>query len=432
MVMRIILLAFACLFALPVLADEASVERGHYLADMGDCTSCHTTPEHGDFAGGLPLQAPFGTIYGSNITPDPTYGIGKYTLAQFITVMRKGVTANGTHLYPAMPYASFSTLSDSDLSDLYDYLLHGVAPVAYKPPETKLVFPFNQRWGMALWDWVFARHERYQPDPKHDAEWNRGAYIVQGLGHCGACHTPRGPAYEERGYDEKSPLYLGGSIADHWATANLQGDPGSGLGRWSESDIASFLKTGHGAGAAAFGNMKEAVEKSTSKLTDADLAAIAHYLKSLPDGDEPGAFKPGSAVAVSAARQELPGAGVFAGECSGCHGATGEGQLPRYPALAGNPVVMTPDPTSLIRILLEGSKSPVTPTGPQPARMPAFAKLTDREIAEVVSYLRTSWGNQAAPVAERDVAQLRAALAKNQRKQAEGKEKADEPPDQRQ
>jgi mono/diheme cytochrome c family protein len=434
--MRFLIVAFL-LLTTPALAadgDAATVQRGKYLADVGDCTSCHTTPEHGYFAGGLPLEAPFGTIFSTNITPDKQFGIGNYTREQFIRVMREGVAADGHHLYPAMPYASFATESDADLNALYDYLMQGIEQVPYKPPETKLVFPFSQRWGMALWDAVFARHERFVPDPARGAQWNRGAYLVQGLGHCGACHTPRGLAYEERGYDESSPSYLKGSVADKWATANLSGDLGAGLGRWSEADIASFLKTGHGGGGAAFGNMKEAVEKSTQYMTDEDRLAIAHYLKSFPETEAEIAFRPTAPdvanrmQAEGTNQHEMPGAGIYASSCSGCHGADGAGHLPRIPQLAGNPVVMTKDPTSLIRLVLEGSTSPQTEAGPDPMHMPAFANLTDREIAEVVNYVRTDWGNEAPQVSERDVTSLRAGLAKLQADKEKGKHKADAQP----
>ena len=427
----------SCCSPSPAIADDgdaASVQRGKYIADAADCTSCHTTPEHGYFAGGLPIEAPFGTIFSTNITPDKQFGIGSYTRAQFIKVMREGVAADGHHLYPAMPYASFAAASDDDLNDLYDYLMKGVAPLVYEPPKTKLIFPFSQRWGMAIWDAVFARHEHFKADPNHDDQWNRGAYLVQSFGHCGACHTPRGVAYEEKGYDQSSSSYLRGSVADKWATANLTGDLGSGLGRWTEADIASFLKTGHGGGGAAFGNMKEAVEKSTQYMTDDDRLAIAHYLKSFPQTEAEISYKPSAADvksdmrAETAGEHEKPGAGVYASSCSGCHGADGAGHLPRIPQLAGNPVVLTKDPTSLIRIVLEGSTSPQTATGPDPVHMPAFAGLTDREIAEVVNYIRTDWGNDAPQVSERDVSSLRGSLSSLKAAKEKGQQKADGQP----
>jgi mono/diheme cytochrome c family protein len=414
--------------------ETPAIQRGAYIADIGDCVSCHTAPGREGFAGGLPLQAPFGTIFSTNITPDPKFGIGGYSRPQFIRAMREGVAADGRHLYPAMPYASFAVVSDDDLNDLYDYLMKSVKPAAYQPPKTKLVFPFNQRWGLIFWDAVFARHDRFVPDPSRDAQWNRGAYLVQGLGHCGACHTPRGLAYEEEGYDQKSSSYLHGAVADKWATANLTGDLGSGLGRWSEADVAAFLKTGHGGSAAAFGNMKEAVEKSTQHLTDDDAVAIAHYLKSFPAKEGAVAFQPSAAEIVNRDRadlsgeRELPGAGLFASACAGCHGKAGEGQLPRFPEIAGNPVVLSADPISLIRIVLEGSTSPETAGGPKAEKMPAFARLTDREIAEVVTFARASWGNSAPPVSEREVSLLRSQLAETRKVQEEETKKANRQP----
>ena len=359
-------------------ADPASVKRGAYLADAADCGACHTTPDHGTFAGGLPMNSPFGIIWSSNITPDPTNGIGQYTRDEFRKLMREGVARGGKHIYPAMPYPSFSKMTDADIDDLYAYFMHGVAPVAYKPPETKLPFPMNQRWILAVWDQVFAPHEHYKDKPEHDAAWNRGAYLVQSLGHCGACHTPRGPAFEELGYAEDSPLYLKGAVADAWESANLSGSLGSGLGRWSEADIVAFLKTGHGGGVIAFGSMKEAIEKSTQYMTDGDLHAVAVYLKSFPEKKDETAYAPGRASITNEAAlrsqnlSELPGAGLYDSACARCHQQDGSGQMPWFAALAGNPVVMSEDPTSLIRIVLEGGPTPKTETGPAIEKMPAL------------------------------------------------------------
>jgi len=404
------------------LSDPALISRGAYLAKLGDCAGCHTVPKQGaPFAGGLPMGSPFGTIYSTNITPDPQTGIGRYSYADFERALRDGVAPGGKRLYPAMPYASFTKINDSDMHALYAYFMHGVQPVAHRPPETKLPFPFSQRWGLAFWDFAFVQHERFIPDGKRDALWNRGAYIVQSLGHCGACHTPRGPGFEERGYDESSKLYLTGGTNDHWFAPNLTGDPGSGLGRLSPRDIASFLKSGHGVDVhvVTFGSMVEVVEDSGQYFSDDDLNAVARYLKSLPARQSSGAYKPNTqklqetAVSLKAGEVERPGAGLYMSFCATCHQADGRGEPRKFPSLAGNPAVLAPDTSSLIRLVLEGGTSPQTEKGPIHREMPAFRnQFTDREIARVLSFVRTAWGNEARPVATRDVSTVRSKIKK--------------------
>jgi mono/diheme cytochrome c family protein len=402
--------------------DPALISRGEYLAKLGDCAGCHTVPKQGaPFAGGLAMGSPFGTIYSTNITPDPQTGIGHYSYADFEHALRDGVAPGGKRLYPAMPYASFTKISDADMRALYAYFMHGVQPVSHRPPETKLPFPFSQRWGLFFWDFAFVRHGRFTPDDKHDVQWNRGAYIVQSLGHCGACHTPRGPGFEERGYDESSRLYLTGGTNDHWFAPNLTGDPGSGLGRLSPRDIASFLKSGHGADVhvVTFGSMVQVVEDSAQYFNDDDLDAIAHYLKSLPAREASGAFSPNSqkaqetAVSLKTGDVERPGAGLYMSFCAKCHQADGRGESQKFPALAGNPAVLAPDTSSLIRLVLEGGSSPQTLNGPEHRKMPAFAnQFTDTEIANVLSFVRATWGNEAKPVATRDVSVMRGQIKK--------------------
>ena len=404
------------------LTDPVLISRGEYLAKLGDCAGCHTVPKQGaPFAGGLAMGSPFGTIYSTNITPDPQTGIGRYSYADFEHALRDGVAPGGKRLYPAMPYASFTKISDADMRALYAYFMHGVQPVSHRPPETKLPFPFNQRWGLAFWDFAFVRHGRFTPDERHDVQWNRGAYIVQSLGHCGACHTPRGPGFEERGYDESSRLYLTGGTNDHWFAPNLTGDPGSGLGRLSPRDIASFLKSGHGVDVhvVTFGSMVQVVEDSAQYFNDDDLDSIAHYLKSLPAREASGAFTPNSrkaqetAVSLKTGDVERPGAGLYMSFCAKCHQADGHGESQKFPALAGNPVVLAPDTSSLIRLVLEGGSSPQTLNGPTHRKMPAFEnQFTDTESASVLSFVRTTWGNEAGPVATREVSVMRGKLKK--------------------
>jgi mono/diheme cytochrome c family protein len=318
-----------------------------------------------------------------------------------------------------MPYVSFSKLTDYDLRALYAYMMHGVAPVHRPSPPSSVAFPFNQRWALRVWQWVFVPRSVYVPKPERDAQWNRGAYLVQGLGHCGACHTPRGPAYQERGDDETSPHFLVGGVNDHWFAPNLTGDMGSGLGRMSAADIAAFLKTGHGAGTMAYGSMVQQVEDSTQYLNDDDLAAIAHYLKSLPAQSPYGTWTAGNDDPHSPANgnhrfgEMTPGRSVYESFCARCHGNDGAGVQHVFPALAANPSVLAEDTTSLIRLLIEGGNSPATRSGPPRESMPGFVgTLADVQIAQVLSYIRSSWGNSAQGITTNDVSALRQKLHK--------------------
>ncbi|MGZ5050772.1 MAG: c-type cytochrome [Methylobacter sp.] len=399
-------------------ADRAEIERGAYLARIGDCVACHTAgPRSPPFAGGGKLNSPFGVIYSTNITPDPDYGIGRYTLDDFSRAVRDGVDRNGNYLYPAMPFPSFAKISDEDIRALYAYFMNDVPPFAYKSPETKLPFPFNIRFNLALWDALFVGQQRFKPRADKDTQWNRGAYLVQSLGHCGTCHTPRGLAFQEKGYDESSPAYLKGGILDNWFASNLTGDFASGLGRWRESDIVDFLETGHNDFTAASGTMIEVVENSTQYLRRDDLKAIAHYLKSLPAGNEPVLFKPDlpdvpeNLAAIVTGEVERPGVGLYQSFCAKCHQETGIGEPGKYPRLAGNSNVLAENPVSLIHLLLKGSKTARTRAGGKSQEMPSFAeKFSDRQIADVLSFIRNSWGNLAPRVAPRDVTKLRREL----------------------
>ncbi len=411
-------------------SNPVLIARGAYLAKAADCAGCHTAApvptQPGavpkltvPFAGGLGMSSPFGTIYSSNITPDPVNGIGRYSYDDFAQALRKGVAPGGKRLYPAMPFPSFAKIDDDDLHALYAYFMHGVKPVAAPAPPTHLPFPFSQRWALTFWDWAFVPDRRYELAPTHDAQWNRGAYLVQSLGHCGACHTPRGPAYEERGYDGDAHLYLTGGTNDHWFAPNLTGDPGSGLGRMSAQDIAAFLRHGHGAGLVTFGSMVQVIEDSTQYLSDDDLAAVTAYLKSLPAREPAGHYDGQSraasqtAQALKAGDVERPGAGIFESYCARCHQQDGNGVAQKYPRLAGNPAVLAAQTTSLVRLLVEGGASPNTEDGPPPRKMPAFAgKLTDAEMAAVLTFIRSTWGNAAPPVTTREVGAIRSAIHK--------------------
>jgi mono/diheme cytochrome c family protein len=412
---RSILLAalfFAALPSPPALAQDA--QRGAYVAILGDCAACHSAPGLPPFAGGLPMNSPFGIIYTTNITPDPDSGIGRYTLEEFTRALRRGVAKDGHRLYPAMPYPDFALVSDQDAADLYAYFMHEVKPAPYRPPPTKLAFPFSQRWGMFFWNLLFSQHGGFHPRADRDEAWNRGAYIVRSLGHCGACHTARGIFYNPKGYSERSAFFLSGQALDNWFAPSLRGEPASGLGAWSERDIAAFLATGHARNTAAFGSMTLAIENSTQHFTPADRAALARYLKSLAPRGEKAAYDPAAARQADARTypQELPGAGIYASHCARCHGAEGEGR-PGIPGLAGNPAALAGNAASLVHIVLAGGVSARTAAGPASRRMPGFPALTDGEIADTLSYIRTSWGNRARRIGTGEVTVLRAKMEKD-------------------
>jgi mono/diheme cytochrome c family protein len=401
-------------------ADAALLAHGEYVAKAADCAGCHTAPEGGaPFAGGLGMASPFGTIKTSNITPDPRYGIGRYSYEAFDRAVRHGVAPGGKVLYPAMPYPEFSKMSDGDLRALYAYLMQRVAPVAKPNEPADVAFPFNQRWTLYGWQFVFMPHGGFKSHAPDDPQWTRGAYLVQSLGHCGACHTPRGWGYEERGYDESAPRFLTGGINDHWFAPNLTGDAGSGLGRMSEADIARFLKTGHAGGNIAYGSMVEQIEDSMQYYSDADLRAIAHYLKSLPPRQPSGTFAPATQPARAStngnhvADPQSLGYVVYQSFCAKCHGDDGKGVPAAFPALAGNPSVLAKDTTSLIRLIVEGGNSPATPSGPPRQQMPAFGgTLSNAQLADALTYIRSAWGNSAQPISGNDVASLRETLHK--------------------
>jgi len=397
-------------------ADPTEIARGAYLARAGDCEACHTAPGSPAFTGGLPLRSPLGAIYSTNITPDRDTGIGNYSFQDFEQALRTGRTPRH-RLYPAMPYPSFARISEQDMHALYAFFMHGVTAVHRVPTRTSLAFPFDQRWAIALWNVAFLDSGVYQPDPAHDARWNRGAYLVQGLGHCGACHTPRGIAYEERGYTQKSSRYLTGGINDNWLAPNLDGDRATGLGDWSEADIAGFLKTGHASRRMVFGPMGQVVSDSMRYLDDVDLASIATYLKSLAPRASRGSFRPATQDRatqswLATGDLRVPGAGLYNNFCAKCHQPDGLGAVDKAPALARSAVARAIDPDSVIHIILSGGKPNRVPGAPVVDPMPSFARqFDDREIAEVASFVRRSWGNNAPPVTTRQVEQIRTATA---------------------
>jgi mono/diheme cytochrome c family protein len=407
----------------PSLAQrQPDVSHGAYVAVLGDCVACHTTAGGKPLAGGLPFPTPVGEIYSSNITPDPRTGLGNYDLQSFIRVMRYGVKPDGTRLYPAMPYTSFDKVSDADLQDLFAYLRRDVAPVHQATKTGGMAWPLTMRWPLALWDLAFHNPTHYENDPSKSDQWNRGAYLVQGLAHCGTCHTPRGPALQEQDVAGKTKLYLAGTSLDGSSPINLRGNIGDGLGSWTATDIAELLKTGVNAHSAVTGPMADVIEHSSQYMTDADIAAIAAYLKSLLPATETGhaSFTANDTTlqTILAGAETSPGGRIFMDSCSACHRLSGGGASRVFPSLAGNPSVLSQDPSSLIAVILNGARLPSTAGAPSGLAMPPFGWRYDNvAVAQLATFLRVSWGNHASAVTpaevtairqRNDVAQLRA------------------------
>ncbi|MBC4938427.1 c-type cytochrome [Pseudomonas lactis] len=386
--------------------DPALVSRGEYVARVSDCVACHSLPGKTPFAGGLEMATPLGAIHATNITPDREHGIGTYSLADFDRAVRHGVAPGGRRLYPAMPYPSYVKLSDDDIQALYAFFMKGVQPANEPNLPSSIPWPLNLRWPIALWNGVFAPTATYAAKPGQDALWNRGAYIVQGPGHCGSCHTPRGLAFNEKALDESGAPFLAGALLDGWYAPSLRQDHNTGLGRWSEEQIVQFLKTGRNQHAVVYGSMTEAFNNSTQFMQDDDLAAIARYLKSLP-GDPQRDGSPWQYQAVTA-RSEAPGAHTYATRCASCHGLDGKGQPDWMPPLAGATSALAKENASAINITLNGSQRVITAGLPDAYRMPAFREqLSDQEIADVLSYVRGTWGNHGGAVDAKAVSKLR-------------------------
>ena len=387
-------------------ADATLVSRGEYVARLSDCVACHSLPGKAPFAGGLEMATPLGAIHATNITPDREHGIGAYSLADFDRAVRQGVAPGGRRLYPAMPYPSYVKLSDDDVRALYAFFMKGVQPAAEANVPSDIPWPLNLRWPIALWNGLFAPSTPYAQKADQDPLWNRGAYIVQGPGHCGSCHTPRGLAFNEKALDEAGAPFLAGALLDGWYAPSLRQDHNTGLGRWSEAQIVQFLKTGRNQHAVVYGSMTEAFNNSTQFMTDDDLAAIARYLKSLP-GDLQRDGAPWQYQAVSAGI-DTPGAHTYVTRCASCHGLDGKGQAEWMPPLAGATSMLAKENASAINITLNGSQRIVAAGVPDAYRMPAFREqLSDQEIAAVLSFARTTWGNQGGAVDTQAVGKLR-------------------------
>jgi mono/diheme cytochrome c family protein len=398
--------------ALTVVQRQPDTMRGEYIAILGDCAFCHTQPGGPAFAGGRSLDTPLGVIYSSNITPDPDTGIGRYTFKDFVRVMRFGVTPSGTRLYPAMPYTAYAKVSDEDLQDLFAYLQMQIAPAHQGSRASDIHWPLSVRWPLVLWSGAFLDRTRFATDPSKDAQWNRGAYLVQGLLHCGTCHTPRGRFYEEQDVSGKSNRYLSGAVLDGNSPVNLRGNDGDGLGRWSAADIADLLQSGRNAHSAVTGTMADVVRNSTQFMTDQDVAAVAGYLKSLSPASEDGRahFAPSDATLrrVMTGAERSAGGRIYMDSCAACHRLSGGGETLAFPTLAGNSSVLSDDPSSLIAVILQGARTPSTAGAPSGLTMPGFDwRYDDANIAELATFIRSSWGNQGSPVSAAQVTKVR-------------------------
>ena len=393
--------------------DDALIEQGRYLARAGDCVACHTAKGGAPFAGGLGMETPIGTVYSTNITPHSD-GIGNYSFDDFDKAVRHGIGKSGSSLYPAMPYPSYARVSDADMHALYAYFMKGVAPVAEPNKATDIPWPLSMRWPLAIWRGLFAPAvSAYQAPPGSDPVISRGAYLVEGLGHCGACHTPRAITMQEKALSaaDSADFLAGSAPLEGWIAKSLRGDHKDGLGSWSEEQLVQFLKTGRSDRSAVFGGMSDVVEHSMQYMSHEDLTAIARYLKTLPAvdrADKPHEYDARVADALWKGDDSKVGAGVYIDNCAACHRTDGQGYARVFPALAGNPVLQTEDASSLIHIVLAGGTLPATHTAPSTFTMPAFAwRLSDQEVADVVNFIRTSWGNQGSAVSAGDVRQMR-------------------------
>lgn len=407
----------ACAQPLAISSNAATIARGAYLARLGDCAACHSVEGKPAFAGGLRMDTPIGAIYTSNITPDRRYGIGNYTLADFDRALRYGV-ANGHTLYPAMPYSAYSRTTPQDVAALYAYFMMDVQPAAVPKVDNAIPFPLSMRWPLTIWRWAFAPSPIPASAPApftaagDDAVLRRGAYIVEGLGHCGDCHTPRNAGLQVRAFaPADGPAFLSGALVDGWYAPSLRNGDRSTIGAWSEADIAQFLRTGTNRHGIAFASMNEVIANSTQFLSVDDATAVARYLKSIKDtgtGAGAYAYNPATSQALRSGDVSGRGAMLYLDNCAACHRPDGKGYEGVFPALAGNPVLATRETHSLARIVLDGMQTARTASTPAQFSMPGFAaRLSDQDVSDILTFVRSSWGNQAAAVEAKDVKALR-------------------------
>jgi mono/diheme cytochrome c family protein len=380
---------------LPAPPSPETIAKGKALTEVGDCGSCHTADPAKPFAGGKRIDTPFGAVYSANLTPDLNTGIGRWTDEAFLRAMRYGERPDGAAEYPAFPYPHFTKVTRDDVFAIRAYLAT-VAPVNNTPPPTALHWPLNYRVLMRLWNFAFFRPGIFEPDQNKSAEWNRGGYLVEGLGHCGACHTPKSFLGAERQHARFT-----GSRVDGWFAPRLDGAERGGLKSWSVEDIAEYLGTGRNAYSHAGGPMAQVVLNSTSRMSDTDVRAIAVYLKDIAAGP------PEAASAPPSAAQMANGEKLYKGSCVACHELDGSGTPRIYPPLPGNANLQSADALSTIRIILDGAETITTRRAPNTGSMPGYAKMSDQDVADVITYIRNAWGNAAPAVSAADVAKAR-------------------------
>ncbi len=397
------------------LAEDWQPEEGHgeYAMRLSDCMACHTEEGGEPFAGNRAIESPLGTIYSTNITPDEETGIGGWSLADFRAALYDGVRPDGTHLYPAMPYENFRHITEEDVRAMYDYFMNEVEPVNQQVEETALSFPFDQRWGLRLWKWVALDDPGFVPE-YDDPVLARGEYIVEGPGHCSACHSPRNTVMAQAGLQAGDPEFLAGGEIAGWTAPPLRG-PQSAVRGWSEEDIAMILGTGRNAHAALNGEMQLVARDSSQYFTDEDLGAVAAFLVGLNDDVEPVAEDPGETeterLLASASPEMGLGARLYIDNGNACHFVDGRGADEVFPELAGNSLVTAESPRGLLTMILGGSQLPSTALRPYRLQMPGFGqRLDDEEVAALASFVRSGWGNSAAAVDAATVADTRASL----------------------
>lgn len=385
------------------------IAKGRYLAVIGDCAACHSQKGEEAFSGGAAIQSPIGAMYAPNITPDETNGIGAYTLDEFARALRNGIRKDGVTLYPSMPYPSFSRLSDDDIKALFAYFRYDVSASDRPRMKDGIAWPMSIRWPVAIWRKLYAPQAiAFDASDYADSNIARGAYIVQGLGHCGTCHTPRALTLQEKGLSEKTATYLtGNTLIDGWVTTNLHNDS-NGLKNWTEQDIVATLSTGRNPHGVAIGKpMNDMITRSGRNWSQEDLNAVAVYLKSLPPSTKTqSGFSINNSATTTQTNSDI--AYLYQKNCSSCHGRNGEGMGGIFPPLAGNPTVIAPDAQSVVRLALNGYSAPENYGKLVPLSMPSFAsRLSDEDITNIVNYIRNHWGNHAPQVENATVTKLR-------------------------
>ncbi|HEV2674906.1 MAG TPA: c-type cytochrome [Aliidongia sp.] len=385
--------------------DAAQIARGKYLADAGDCVACHTQPGGSLFAGTRPMATPFGTLYTPNITPDAETGIGKWTGDQFYTMMHTGRYPDGSLLYPAMPFGAYTKVTREDSDAIFAYL-RSVPAVRQSNRPHELKFPYNNRSLVLGWRTLYFTEGEFQPDTAKSSEWNRGAYLVQGLGHCSMCHT----AINALGGSSESQAFEGGLIPmQDWYAPSLTSNKEAGLGDWDLADITDLLRTGVSKRGAVYGPMAEVVYDSLQYLSDPDIKAMGVYLKALGAHQAADKSTPTTSIAENRLLLRL-GSKIYDAQCASCHGAQGRGKQQDYPPLAGNQSIQMSSAVNPIRMVLNGGFPPGTAGNPKPFGMPPFAQsLSDDEVAAVVTFIRVSWGNRGSSVSARQANELRSA-----------------------